>query len=136
MNKEIEGLLLNVAKVLDLGVIGVDPERARDYGVPVADLVQAGQVLPGHSKKAQVTAYYCPYSVWRPPSGECLYVEEINGEQVGYALHYRLNVLSERGTMENPFGGYHELHRPEPFNAYLRGIWYGAEAAKSIKGRR
>jgi hypothetical protein len=129
MNKELEALLLSAAKATDRGVVGVNEERARAWGVPVGKFVREGEVLPGHSKEAKVTGYYCPFSVWRPPSGECLVMDN-NGHAGGPAARYTLGVLTESGTGQPSFGGRHERMTLAEMKAYLRGVADGAECRK------
>ncbi len=52
MNKELEALLLSAAKALDYGVVGVNPARAREWGVPVGVFVAAGHVIPGQLEES------------------------------------------------------------------------------------
>jgi len=120
MNKELEALLLSAAKALDYGVVGVHPARARQWGVPVGVFVAAGHVIPGHSKKARTSGYYCPYSVWRPPSGQCLLVH-------GELGSYRLAVLREDTTGHASFNGRIDDMSFGEIKAYLRGVADGAE---------
>jgi hypothetical protein len=106
MNKELEALLLSAAKALDYGVVGVKAERARDWGVPLGVFVREGATIPGHSKKARTSGYYTPYSAWRPPSGRCLYVDQVEVPSV--AVHYHLVVLTEDTTGHGSLNGRHE----------------------------
>jgi hypothetical protein len=125
MNKELEALLLNAAKALKTGVVGVNTERARDWGVPVGVFVKAGDTLPGHSKRAPASGYYCPYSaLWRPPSGECLFIDQV-GHGDGTS-HYRLAVLCEATTGQGSFGGRNSGLSLRELKAYLRGVEDGA----------
>ncbi len=126
MNKELEALLISAAKAMSFGVAGVDERRAMQWSVPSGKLVRKGQVIPGHSKKAKVTGYYCPYSVWRPPSGECLAIDN-NGHAGGPAARYMLIVLSEYGTGTCGFGGRYDRMTLSEMKAYLRGVADGAE---------
>lgn len=54
----LEAKLLSVAKMFGYNVIGVDPVRAAEYRVPVAVLVQAGNLIPSTKKRAKTTGYY------------------------------------------------------------------------------
>lgn len=121
MNKELEALLLSAAKAIDYGVVGVSEKRAHAWGVPVGKLVRKGEVIPGHSKKAKVTGYYCPYSVPRPESGLCLMVHD-GGFAGGPAAHYELRVLREDSTGESGFRGRPISLTLREMKAYLRGI--------------
>jgi hypothetical protein len=135
MNKELEALLLSAAKALDLGVVGVNPERACDWGVPMGVLVLEGQTIPGHSKKARTAGYYTPYSAWRPPSGKCLFVDHV--EHGDGKSHYQIFLLSEDTTGYGAFNGRHDGFSLSEMKAYLRGVADGADMIpKPRKGRR
>jgi hypothetical protein len=135
MNKELEALLLSAAKALDYGVVGVKPERARDWGVPVGVFCREGDRIPGHSKKARTSGYYTPYSTWRPPSGRCLYVDQVEVPSV--PVFYHLVVLSEDTTGHGSLNGRHDPFTLSELKAYLRGVTDGAESMpKPRKGRR
>lgn len=129
MTKELEALLLIAAKALDLGVVGVSKERAQEFGVPVGVFVSAGSVLPGHSKKAKTSGYYCPYSVWRPPSGQCLLVH-------GELGSYRLAVLREDSGAHYSFNGRLDGMDLREMKAYLRGVADAAESMPKPRRRR
>jgi hypothetical protein len=133
MNKELEALLLSAAKALDLGVVGVDEDRARAWGVPVGSFVQAGEVIPGHSKKAKTSGYYCPYSVWRPPTGECLMLD--HGESQPGKSVYQLVVLRETDTGHGHVAGRIEDRSLAEMKAYLRGLADGADRSRPPKKR-
>jgi hypothetical protein len=136
MNKELEALLFRVAKATDRGVVGVNEKRAHQWGVPVGKLVRKGEVIPGHSKKAKLTGYYCPYSVWRPPSGECLAIDN-NGHAGGPAARYMLAVFAEDSTGEYGFGGRYDRMTLSEMKAYLRGVADGADlCGKPVRVRR
>jgi len=137
MNKELEALLLNAARATEMGVVGVDVKRAQEFNVPVGRLVRAGDSIPGHSKKAMVTGYYCPYppySAWRPPSRKCLSLDALSpGDgRTGYTLV----VLDEDSTGEAGFGGDHMRLSLAEMKAYLRGVAAGAYTAYTTKPRR
>ncbi len=64
MNKELEALLMMAAKGLGLGVVGVDPERAGEFGVQLGALRRAGELV--HDQRhmlAETTGYYTPTGV-------------------------------------------------------------------------
>jgi hypothetical protein len=134
MNKELEALVLTAAKALDMGIVGVNEARAHEWGVPVGKFVRAGEVLPGHSRRAKTTGYYCPYSVWRPPSGECLFVDHV--EHGDGKSHYRLAVLREADTGHGSFGGRNAGFSLKELKAYLRGVEDGADRAKDLRRRK
>lgn len=135
MNKELEALLLSAAKALDLGVVGVPVERARAWGVPVGVFVREGATIPGHSKKARTSGYYCPYSAWRPPSARCLFVDKV--EHGDGRSHYGIFLLREDTTGYCAFNGQNHGFSLSEIKAYLRGVADGAEQIpKPKKGRR
>lgn len=120
MNKELEALALSAAKALDLGIVGVNAKRAKQWGVPLGRACSKGDDLPGHSKKASAAGYYCPYSVWRPPSGKCLYIDHV-GHGDGKS-HYRIALLSEDSTGHGTFAGQNNGFSLAEIKAYLRGV--------------
>lgn len=116
--------------------MGVNEKRAHEWGVPVGKLVMKGELIPGSSTRAKLTGYYCPRSVWRPPSGECLMVDN-SGHTGGPAAHYSLHVLRETGTGESGFAGRLGSFSLSGMKAYLCGVADGAPyGEENLKGRR
>lgn len=135
MNKELEAMLLRAAKAMRLGVVGVDPARAHDFGVPVGQLVQAGQTIPGSNKKAKCAGYYCPRSNPLGVPAACL-VLHVHTPDPRKGRWYQVATLDETST-GMPTLSENGLSLQE-VNQFLRGLecaaYYMRERAPK-KGR-
>lgn len=120
MTREMAALLLCAAKACGYGAVGVDAKRAREFGVPVGTLVRAGEIIPGGSRKATTTGYYCPRSNPLGVPGQCLCIEAYSPGD-GRTL-YRLDVLDETGTHHGSFAGRLTSLGAAEMRAYLRGV--------------
>ena len=130
MNKELEALLLRAAKAMRLGVVGVDPKRAHEFGVPVGTLVREGETIQGGSKKAKTTGYYCPRSSPLGAPKECLAIQA-NSPGDGWT---RYQVIRLRETSTGHWTLQWGVLRLGECKEYLRGLEQGAEATQE-KGR-
>lgn len=127
--RELEALLLTAARLLGVGAVAVDPDRARAFGVPVGALTQAGAVIAGSQTKAPVTGYYCPRSSPLGVPRLCL-LTSIDGVDEADRYCYRLVVLREDSTGHFGLGGDCELYSRREYAAHLRGIIACARQAR------
>ncbi len=120
MNKELEALLMLAAKATGRGVKGVDPVRAAEFGVELAELVREGQewcgVKPtkaGYHTISGLNSLVIDQS--SPGDGWTRYsVAELRPESTG---HYRFGFAGVMTLAECKF--------------YLRGVAEGAERKAS-----
>ena len=123
-SRELEALLIIAAKATSYGVIGVNPKRAAEFGVPVGAFVKAGDKIPGCTRKAPRSGYFCPRSSPIGVPAACLAIDA-NSPGDGWT-RYRLAVLSETGTGEADFQGRSMSLTLAEMKVYLRGIADGA----------
>ena len=126
MNKELEALILSAAKALGIGVVGVNPERARDFGVPVGTFVKKGSLIPGSRTTAKTGGYYCYRQRGKKPPKKMLLVDSDDFPGYGHR-YYAIAVLVEANAAHWSFSGQHRGFSLSEMKAYLRGV---ADSAK------
>lgn len=120
MNKELEALLMLAAKATGRGVYGVNPERAKEYGVEVGQLGRKGQTLPGWFLPCETTGYFTPH-------GKPCLVIDASSPGDGWT-RYSLAELRPEST--GHYGvGYSGVMTLAEIKLYLRGMAEGARKA-------
>jgi len=124
MNKELEALLLTAAKATSYGVVGVDQERANDWGVRVAKFTREGELPEGGRAPAKTSGYYAKRGDGQPTPKYHLGIEA-NSPGDGWT-RYSLFVYSEDTTGVRHFRGQCNVYTLAEMKAYLRGVACGA----------
>lgn len=117
MNKELEALLMIAAKATGRGVFGVSKERAKEFGVELAQLGRKGETLPGWSLPCETTGYYTP-------SGRPAITIDANSPGDGWT-RYSIAELRTDSTGHYRFG-FEGCMTLAECKLYLRGVAEGA----------
>ncbi len=131
--KFLEAQVLRCAKALGMGVVGIDPERCREFGVCPARLVREGEPHPRRpANKVKVTGYYAePHP--DGSKGDPMVHLVLNAWSPGDWTRYGVSVLYESDTAHhNDYPASSEAMTARELSCYLRGVEHGALAAKEL----
>ena len=118
MQKELEALLMMAAKATGRGVYGVSAERAKEFGVEVAQLGRAGMTLAGWHLPCETTGYYTP-------SGKPALTLDMSSPGDGWT---RYSVAELRSTSTGHYRfGFEGCMTLAECKLFLRGVATGAD---------
>ncbi len=134
--KFLEAQVLRCAKALGMGVVGIDSERCREFGVCPARLVRKGEPHPRRpSHKVKATGYYAEPHPDGSKGDTMVHLRIDAGSPGDGWTRYNLVVLVEHDSghhSDYPASPWGSAMTAQEFSCYLRGVEHGALAAKEL----